>query len=91
MAAYIFVAVYSAINILWLIWALFGTDGLAVFDTAELIGFVGPIIGIISLIVLQCSVRIGRFSVVENTLCILTICAWFFIDWYVIFLASAAV
>ena len=51
MAAYIFVAVYSAINILWLIWALFGTDGLAVFDTAELIGFVGPIIGIISLIV----------------------------------------
>ena len=88
--AYAGIGVYSAINLAWIIWAL-TVARFGIFDTEILIGIVVPVIGLLALIVFQCSARHNRFSPLANILSILTVIGWFFSVWYIIEAAYAAV
>ena len=88
--AYVGIGVYSLINISWIAWVFSGA-GFGIFDTAGLIGLLVPFLGLLTLVVYQCSSRGNRFSVLANVFSVGTIGGWFFFVWYIVAAASAAV
>ena len=88
--AYIGMAIYALINVAWIMWAFSGA-GFAIFYSAPLIGIVVPVVGLLCLILFQCTSRERRFSLRANVLSVLTVVGWFFAVCAVVAAASASV
>ncbi len=88
--AHIGIGVYSLVHAIWIGWAL-TVARFGIFDTAIFMGFVMPVLGLISLVVFQCRTPRNRFSLCANILSVLVIGGWSAAVWSIVGAASAAV
>ncbi|MGB0580205.1 MAG: hypothetical protein ACPGVU_10935, partial [Limisphaerales bacterium] len=74
------IGVYSLVNVIWIVWAISGA-GFGIFNSASFIEILVPIVGILTLVLFQCSSPQNRFSALANVLSIIAVGGWFFLVW----------